>query len=81
MILSFFVMTMVFLSLYYYFRAVRRDRLAAEWEDGDFGSSKETFITDGLQSRDAQLRRSLIWAVYVVPSALIVITIYVTNFA
>lgn len=78
-IFGFLLLTVVYVSLSLYSRAVRRDKLESEWQkipDGD----KDSFVRDGLREYDASLRRKLILGVYVVPLVLISVIIYLTNF-
>lgn len=78
-VLAFLTVCYVCLSLYS--RAVRRDKLAEEWDSGSFSVPRETFITDGLNEYDGSLRRKLILGVYVVPLLLVGTLIYVMNYA
>ncbi|MCJ7874213.1 hypothetical protein Q4577_09100 [Marinovum sp. 2_MG-2023] len=81
--IGFVVLTIVYVCLSLYSRAVRRDKLEAEWEaegmQGD-DDAKEAFVKSGLTDYDGSLRRKLILGVYVVPVTLIAAVIYFTNF-
>ena len=81
LVIGFVVLTLIYLSLSFYSRAVRRDKLEAEWEEGGESMSKEAFVDEGLRDYEQSLRRKLIWGVYVVPAVLVCVLIYVTNFA
>lgn len=81
--LGFVALTVVYISLSFYSRAVRRDKLEAQWEaDGFEGdeATRQSFIEDGLVEYDKSLRRKLILGVYVVPVIVITAVVYFTNF-
>jgi hypothetical protein len=42
---------------------------------------RDTFVQEGLTRYDSSLRRKLILGVYVVPTLLVMLLIYLTNFA
>ena len=80
-IVGFIVLTVIYLSLSYYSRSVRRDRLRRKWDDDIRQGDREAFIARGLKLYDRSLRRRLLWGVYVVPVVTIAIVIYLVNFA
>lgn len=79
-IVGFVVLTIIYLCLSWYSRSVRRRKLEEEWHQDPQGD-KETFVQQGLEDYDGSLRRKLIWGVYVVPTLLVALIIYFTNFA
>lgn len=79
-IVGFVALTIIYLCLSWYSRSVRRQKLEEEWHQNPQGD-KQAFVEQGLEDYDGSLRRKLIWGVYVVPTALVVLIIYLTNFA
>ncbi|TMM52765.1 hypothetical protein [Sulfitobacter sabulilitoris] len=79
-IVGFAVLTVIYISLSLYSRAVRRDKLRAQWEEDIRTGDKEDFVERGLKEYDHSLRRKLILAVYIIPVILIATIIYLTNF-
>lgn len=75
------VLSIIYLSLSFYSRAKRRGKLEAEWDAGGIDTPREDFIATGLTNYDSSLRRKLILGVYIVPMALVGLTIYLVNFA
>jgi len=75
------VLSIIYLSLSFYSRAKRRDKLEAEWDAGGIDTPRDEFIEAGLTEYDGSLRRKLILGVYIVPMALVGLTIYLVNFA
>lgn len=81
MVMGFVVLTIVYVCLSLYSRAVRRDKLEAEWEEEGMTGDREAFVKEGLADYDGSLRRKLILGVYIVPVFLMTLIIYLTNFA
>lgn len=76
----FLVLTIVYVSLSFYSRSVRRRKLEDQYHHDGMPGDKETFIREGLEEYDGSVRRKLIWGVYVIPLTGIAILIYVTNY-
>ncbi|AXI48356.1 hypothetical protein C1J03_21590 [Sulfitobacter sp. SK012] len=79
--IGFIVLTVIYVCLSLYSRAVRRGKLRAEWHEGPQDIDKETFVDQGLAEYDTSLRRKLILGVYVVPVIVVSVIIYLTNFS
>lgn len=79
--IAFVVLTVVYISVSFYSRARRRDKLEAEWDEGGITTPRETHVQEGLRDYDGSLRRKLILGVYIVPMALVCLIIYLVNFA
>lgn len=79
-IVGFVVLSVIYVSLSLYSRAVRRRKLNREWEDERPTDDRETFVQQGLEDYDGSLRRKLILGVYVVPVCIIALIVYLTNF-
>jgi len=81
MFIGFIVLTIVYVCLSLYSRAVRRDKLEKEWHEGPQTTSLDSHVEQGLQEYDGSLRRKLIFGVYVVPVGVVSLIIYLTNFS
>jgi len=79
--IAFVVLSVIYLSLSLYSRARARDRLEAEWDEGDFDIPRKSYVRAGLTEYDSSLRRKLILGVYIVPMTIVVLIIYLVNFA
>lgn len=75
------VLTVIYWSLVFWFRAAERDRLEAEWEREQPPLPRHTFVENGIRDYGGSLRRKLLWGVYVVPITAICLLIYIMNFA
>lgn len=73
------VLTIVYVCLWYYARAVRREKLEAQWDADKGPGRRESFVKAELDVYEGPLKRKLIWGVYVIPSCLLALLIYVTN--
>tara|TARA_R110002020_G_scaffold327121_2_gene542765 strand:+ start:6155 stop:6421 length:267 start_codon:yes stop_codon:yes gene_type:complete len=81
MVVGFIILTVIYVCLSLYSRAVRKGKLRAEWYEGPQEQSLDEFIDEGLAEYDKSLRRKLILSVYVIPVILVSVVIYLTNFA
>lgn len=79
-VIGFFVLTVIYICLSLWSRAVRRGKLNAEWQEGGQEGSYEAFMDEGLRDYDRSLRRKLILGVYVIPVIIVSVIIYLTNF-
>ncbi|MEP1536110.1 MAG: hypothetical protein ABJQ34_02525 [Paracoccaceae bacterium] len=78
-IIAFVVLSIIYVSLSLYSRAVRRGKLEDEWDASK--GPLEAFVAEGMQEYDGSLRKKLILGVYIVPTFLVALIIYLTNFA
>ncbi|MBN2906584.1 MAG: hypothetical protein JXJ18_07745 [Rhodobacteraceae bacterium] len=77
---GFVVLSVIYLGVSLYSRAVRRGKLEREWDEEIRQGDREGFIREGLAEYDHSLRRKLILGVYVVPAIVIGTIIYVINY-
>ncbi len=80
-VMLFVVMTIVYVCLSFYSRAVRRSKLKEKWEAGRKLVDRDTFVRRGLERYDGSIRRKLLLGVYIVPILVIGLIIYLTNHA
>ncbi|MDX5403686.1 MAG: hypothetical protein LPK02_16080 [Rhodobacterales bacterium] len=79
-VVGFLVLTVIYVSLSFYSRAVRRSKLRQKWEEDIRRGDREEYVRRGLQIYDRSLRRKLLWGVYIVPVVTIAVVIYLVNF-
>ena len=84
--MGFIVLTIIYVFLSLYLRAQRRSKLKAQWtleglDDQDTRGDQDDYVQKGLEEYDDSVRRKLILGVYVIPTLLIAVIIYLTNFA
>ena len=78
-VILFVALTVVYVSLSFYSRAVRRSKLKKKWHEGKQLVDRDTFVQRGLERYDGSIRRKLILLVYIVPLGVIGVIIYLTN--
>lgn len=81
MVVGFVVLSVIYVCLSLYSRAVRKGKLRAKWHEGPQDQTLDAFLDDGLEDYDKSLRRKLILSVYVIPVILVSVVIYLTNFS
>jgi hypothetical protein len=84
--MGFIVLTVIYVCLSFYSRAVRRSKLKAQWDIEGLDAQntrgdRDEYVQKGLEDYDGSVRRKLILGVYVIPTVLIAVIIYLTNFA
>ncbi|MDX5382748.1 MAG: hypothetical protein LPJ92_06990 [Rhodobacterales bacterium] len=79
-VVGFVVLTVIYLSLSFYSRSVRRSKLRRKWEEDIRRGDREEYVRRGLKIYDRSLRRKLLWGVYIVPVVTIAVVIYLVNF-
>lgn len=80
LVVGFLVLSVVYICLSLYSRAVRKEKLEAEWDEEIRKGDREAFVQRGLKEYDGSLRRKLILGVYIIPLSLMTAIIYFTNF-
>ena len=84
-IVGFVALTIVYICLSLYSRSERRRKLRAQWNEGSLAGKPpgeyDAFMERGMAEYETSLRRKLIWGVYVIPCILILVTLYLTNYA
>lgn len=79
-IMGFAVLTVIYFSLWFWSRALRRERLETRWAEKGRIGDREAFVRRGLQRYDPSIRRKLLIGVYVVPTLIVAAIVYVTNY-
>jgi hypothetical protein len=84
-VVGFVALTIVYICLSLYSRSERRRKLRDEWNAGSLAGKPpgdyEEFMARGMADYEGSLRKKLIWGVYVIPCVLILLTLYLTNYA
>jgi Na+-transporting methylmalonyl-CoA/oxaloacetate decarboxylase gamma subunit len=80
MVFGFLFLSVIYVCLSFYSRAVRRRKLEEWWEEEGSPGDRDTYVAKGLAEYDGSLRRKLILGVSVVPFIAMCLIIYFTNF-
>lgn len=78
-LIGFVILTVIYVCLSFYSRAVRKSKLRDKWEAGPRVLDRDAFVQRGLERYDGSIRRKLIWGVYIVPVVVVGLIIYLTN--
>ncbi|MFC6635950.1 hypothetical protein GV827_05085 [Sulfitobacter sp. JBTF-M27] len=78
-VMLFVALTVIYVSLSFYSRSIRRSKLKKKWHEGKQLVDRDTFVQRGLERYDGSIRRKLILMVYVIPLVVIGVIIYLTN--
>jgi hypothetical protein len=73
-------MSVAYLLIWIYSRSVRREELEKEWDAGGIDADRDSYIAEGMRAYEHTLRRRLIGLVYLVPTVIVLVIIYILNF-
>ena len=80
-VFGFIVMTVFYFLISIYSRSIRKEKLENRWlEEGGTGD-RDAYVKEGLKKYDASMRPKLILLVYVVPTVVVGVILYVTSFS
>ncbi len=80
LLFGFIGLSIIYVSLWFYSRSVRREKLEDEWDETKpEGMTRETFVEEGMTAYHASLRPKLLLLVYVVPTIVIGAVIFISN--
>jgi hypothetical protein len=72
-------LSVVYLLVSLYARSVQREALEKTFDAGGIDGSREAFIDEGMARYRKSLRRKLLWGVYVVPMAVVLVIVILVN--
>ncbi len=82
-VFGFIFLSVIYLSISIYSRSVRREKLEKRWDanppEGADAAARDAYIAEGMAVYHHGLRRKLIALVYVVPTLIIAVILYITN--
>ena len=77
---GFIGLTVIYWLVAIYSRSVRRERLEKEFDAGGVDGDRDDYIKTGLQAYEHGLRHQLIVLVYIIPAAVVAVTVYFVNY-
>jgi len=82
-VFGFVGLSVIYVAISIYSRSVRREKLEKSWDgdhpDGGESDARQTYIETGMQAYQVGIRRKLILLVYVVPAAVVIAVLVLTN--
>lgn len=79
-VIGFVVLTVIYIGVSIWSRGVRKRKLRREWDEEIQTGDRDDFVEKGLDEYEESFRRKLIWLVYIIPVAIVVLIIYMMNF-
>lgn len=80
LIIILILQTIIYLMALRFARSRARRRLERKWEEGGSDVEKDDYIASGMTEYETSLRRGLLYAIYLVPLAMVAFLVYATNF-
>ncbi|HDR27136.1 hypothetical protein [Rhodovulum sp.] len=80
LLMGFVVLTVVYVSVLLYSRAMRRRKLRRHWDEKIGTGDRDAFVREGLALYDRSLRRRLILGVYIIPMIVVGTIVYIVNY-
>ena len=77
---GFLFLAVIYLLVTVYSRSVRREKLENKWDNEIKEGDRDAYIDEGMRAYEGSLRKKLILLVFIVPVAVAVAMLYVTNF-
>jgi hypothetical protein len=74
------ILGVIYFSLSWYFRSVRRARMEQDWEAAGRPGDRAAYVEAGMAQYERSLRRRLLWLVFVLPVTGVGLIIWLTNF-
>lgn len=81
-VMGFVVLSVIYFSLWLYFRSLRRENLEEEWDEENPGGARDdrdAYVEKGMEKYEQGFRSKLIFLVYIVPPVIITTILYLTN--
>lgn len=79
-VFGFIGLSIIYLCLSIYSRSVRREKLEKEYDANPVeGQTRAAYVQSGIEAYNSGLRPKLLLLVYVVPTVIVSVIVYVTN--
>jgi hypothetical protein len=77
---GFLLLTGVYVLVATYSRSVRREKLEKKFDAGGIEGDRDAYIAEGMAAYEHGLKHRLLWLVYIIPAAVIAVTIYFVDY-
>jgi ABC-type Na+ efflux pump permease subunit len=86
-VFGFLLLSVLYVLVSIYSRSVRREKLENAYDSGeatkdmpdDVKPDRVSYIEGGMVAYQKGLRRQLIWLVYIIPTVVVLVTVYLVN--
>jgi hypothetical protein len=79
-VFGFIAMTVVYVLVSIYSGSVRREKLEKKFDAGGVEGDRDEYIKAGMDAYRHGLRHRLIWLVYIIPTVVVAVTVYLVNY-
>ena len=79
-VFGFIGLSIIYVIMSIYSRSVRRETLEKRFDAGGIPGDRGTYVAKGMTQYERSLRKRLIWLVYIIPMAVMAVTIYLVNY-
>jgi uncharacterized ion transporter superfamily protein YfcC len=79
-VMGFLLLTVVYVLVSIYSRSVRREKLEKRFDAEDMQGDRDAYVQQGMVEYEHGLRRRLILLVYIIPIAIVAVTVYLVNY-
>lgn len=79
-VFGFLGLSVVYILVSIYSQSVRREKLEKKFDAGGVDGDRDEYIKAGMIAYQHGLRRKLIWLVYIIPMAVVAVTVYFVNY-
>ena len=79
-VFGFIGLTITYFLVSIYSRSVRREKLEKRFDAGGVEGDRDAYIEAGMAAYERGLRRRLLWLVYIIPTAVVAVTVYFVNY-
>jgi hypothetical protein len=77
---GFIGLTVIYVLVATYSRSVRREKLEKKFDAGGIEGDRDTYIAEGMRAYEHGLKHRLLWLVYIIPTVVVVVTVYFVNY-
>ncbi|MGB8815580.1 MAG: hypothetical protein WCC57_20575 [Paracoccaceae bacterium] len=79
-VFGFLGLSVVYVLVSIYSRSIRREKLEKRFDAGGVEGDRDTYIREGMAAYEHGLRKRLIWLVYIIPTVVVGVTVYLVNY-
>ena len=79
-VFGFLGLSVIYILVSLYSQSVRREKLEKRFDAGGVDGDRDEYIKAGMIAYQKGLRRKLIWLVYIIPMAVVALTVYFVNY-
>ena len=79
-VFGFLGLSVAYIIISLYSQSVRREKLENRFDAGGIEGDRDDYIKIGMIAYQHSLRRKLIWLVYVIPTLVVAVTVYLVNY-